>query len=95
MEEVTLFRIEEQFLKFLYDTKGVTYSKNKVLASVNITPELLLEKKYNLEYCDITTHSEGVTHLESIFKSKSNFYIYDPNPLNPSFHHSIIPLFHL
>ncbi len=48
MEEVTLFRIEEQFLKFLYDTKGVTYSKNKVLASVNITPELLLEKKYNL-----------------------------------------------
>lgn len=76
MEEVTLFRIEEQFLKSLYDTKGVTFSKNKISASINITPELLLEKKYNLEYCDITTYSEGVSYLEAIFKTKSNFYIY-------------------
>ena len=76
MEEVTLFRIEEKFLKSLYDTKGFTYSKNKLGVTINLTPELLLEKDYILEYCDITTHQKGISYLEAIFRNKSNFYIY-------------------
>jgi len=76
MDKVTLFRIEENFLRSLYDTKGVTYSKNKLVATINLTPELLLEKDYILEYCDIATYQEGISYLEAIFKNKSNFYIY-------------------
>ena len=76
MDEVTLFRIEEKFLKSLYDTKGVTYSKNKLMTTVNLKPEILLEKDYVLEYCDIATYQEGFSYLEAIFRNKSNFYIY-------------------
>jgi len=89
MDEVTLFRIEEKFLKSLYDTKGVTYSKNKLVATINLTPELLLEKDYILEYCDIATYQEGISYLEAIFRNKSNFYIYLSKRSVESIHYDI------
>ena len=89
MDEVTLFRIEEKFLKSLYDTKGVTFSKNKLVATINLTPEILLEKDYNLEYCDIATYQEGISYLEAIFRNKSNFYIYLSKRNIESIHYDI------
>lgn len=76
MKEIDIFRVEEKFLNGLFSQKGIHYSKNKILSTIRVTPELLLEKGFTLEYCDVTTHSEGISYLEGIFSNKSNFYIY-------------------
>ena len=76
MEESNSFRVEDKFLKSLYDATGNLYSKSNIYPTLTLTPELLLEKDYTLEYCDTITHLDGFSYLEAIFKHKSNFYIY-------------------
>ena len=53
MESKKYFEKEEEFLKLLYEKEGKLYSKSRIFANVKITPELLIEKKFTLEYCDI------------------------------------------
>jgi len=76
MEEQQYFKKENEFLKFIYDTETKFLSKSQVLAKVNITPELLIEKKYKLEYCDFKLYNDGIVFTDAIFRNKSDILLY-------------------
>jgi hypothetical protein len=76
METKKFFEKEDEFLKLLYDKEGKLFSKSRIFARVKITPELLIEKKFNLEYCDINMYDEGLIYTDAILKNKSGFYVY-------------------
>ena len=74
MESKKYFEKEEEFLKLLYEKEGKLYSKSRIFANVKITPELLIEKKFTLEYCDINMYNEGLVFTDAILKNKSGIF---------------------
>jgi hypothetical protein len=76
MEPKKYFEKEEEFLNLLYEKKGKLYSKSRIFANVKITPELLIEKNFTLEYCDINMYNEGLVFTDAILKNKSDMFIY-------------------
>jgi hypothetical protein len=76
MESKKYFEKEEEFLKLLYEKEGKLYSKSRIFANVKITPELLIEKNFTLEYCDINMYNEGLIFTDAILKNKSDMFIY-------------------
>jgi len=76
MESKKYFEKEEEFLKLLYEKEGKLYSKSRIFANVKITPELLIEKKFTLEYCDINMYNEGLVFTDAILKNKSGMFVY-------------------
>ena len=49
---------------------GITGQDGSYLA------ELLLEKNFTLEYCNIVTYENGFSYIDAIFKNKSDIFIY-------------------
>jgi len=76
MESKKFFEKEDEFLKLLYEKEGKLYSKSRVFAKVKISPELLIEKKFTLEYCDINMYEDGLTYTDAILKNKSGIFVY-------------------
>jgi hypothetical protein len=76
MESKKYFEKEEEFLKLLYEKEGKLYSKSRIFANVKITPELLIEKNFTLEYCDINMYNEGLVFTDAILKNKSGMFVY-------------------
>jgi hypothetical protein len=76
MNNKEYFDKEKEFLKLIYDKHGVLLSKSRIQGELNISPELLLEKNFILEYCDLTTYENGFSYTDAIFKNKSDFFIY-------------------
>lgn len=70
------FEKEESFLKLIYDKEGVLLSKIKIEGTLLLTPELLIEKNFILEYCDILAYENGLSYVDAIFRNKSNIFIY-------------------
>jgi hypothetical protein len=70
------FEKEESFLKLIYDKEGVLLSKIKIEGTLLLTPELLIEKNFILEYCDIFAYENGLSYVDAIFRNKSNIFIY-------------------
>lgn len=67
------FEKENEFLI----TLGKLYGKMKIYVNLNITPELLLEKEYNLVYCDMRDYNDKLMYYDAILQKKnSNIYIY-------------------
>jgi hypothetical protein len=69
METKKFFEKEDEFLKLLYDKDGKLYSKSRIFARVKISPELLIEKKFTLEYCDINMYEDGLVFTDAILKN--------------------------
>lgn len=70
------FEKEESFLKSIYDKEGILLSKIKIEGSLLLTPELLIEKNFVLEYCDISAYDNGLSYIDAIFRNKSDIFIY-------------------
>jgi len=76
MNEINYFSKEEEFLKYLYDSTKKLYSKAIVSTAINITPEMLIEKKMEIEYSKTIVWPEGLTYYDIIVKTKSDIFIY-------------------
>ena len=76
MEKKDYFEKENEFLTMLYERESKLYSKNRIFATLNITPEVLKEKNYILEYCDLANYDNGFLYYDAIFQNKSGLYVY-------------------
>jgi hypothetical protein len=76
MSKKDYFEKEKEFLKNVYDKEGKFLSKSVIEGSINLTPEILLEKNFVLTYCDFSMFDDGIFYYDSIFKNKSDIYIY-------------------
>lgn len=76
MDEKRYFEKEGDFLKSHYDSSGEILSRISLNSQIKITPQLLLEKDFNLEYVNATELSGNFEYYDAIFKNKSNFYLY-------------------
>jgi hypothetical protein len=70
------FSIEEKFEEILFERYGKLYSKTQVQTHLKITPELLLEKEFRLEFADIVELDNEFRFFEAIFENKSGFFLY-------------------
>lgn len=70
------FEKEKEFLDLINKNEGKLYSKSQIYGRLKITPEILLEKNYNLEYCDFNMYEEGPVFIDAIFRNKSDMFIY-------------------
>lgn len=76
MESKKFFEKEDEFLKLLYDREIKLYSKSRVYANIKISPELLIEKNFTLEYCDFNMYEDGLIFTDAILKNKSGIFVY-------------------
>jgi hypothetical protein len=70
------FSIEKKFEKILYERYGKLYSKTQVQTHLKITPELLIEKEFRLEFADIIELDNDFRFYDAIFENKSGFFLY-------------------
>jgi len=70
------FEKEKEFLDLIYKNEGKLYSKSRIYGNIKVTPEILIDKKYILEYCDFNMYEEGSVFTDAIFKNKSDMFIY-------------------
>jgi len=79
MEEIKkdiYFEKEEELLKLFYERYGKVYSKLRVNTPIKITPEILLEKNFRLEYVKMVEIKESFIYYDAIFENKSQLYLY-------------------
>lgn len=76
MERKFYFEKEEDFLKSVYDKEKILYSQMNILTGLKITPELLLEKNFTLEYCNLSEYNGEIRYIDCILKNKSNIFLY-------------------
>jgi hypothetical protein len=77
MEKETIyFRKLDDFLKSLLERTGVVYSIIECVDHIPITPELLLTKRFNVEYLDSKSYGGVLQHIEGIFKNPAGIYLY-------------------
>lgn len=71
-----MFRREEDFIDILTQRYGKLYGIIKVNSAIGLTPKILIEKKFEIEYLDSVEFEFELNHLEAILKHKSGFYLY-------------------
>jgi hypothetical protein len=71
-----MFTRENDFLEILKERHGKLYGIIKVNSVLELTPKILIEKKFEIEYLDSVEHEYELKHLEGIFRHKSGFYLY-------------------
>jgi hypothetical protein len=71
-----MFRREEDFIDILTQRYGKLYGIIKVNSAIGLTPKILIEKKFEIEYLDSVEHEYELKHLEGILRHKSGFYLY-------------------
>ena len=76
MENNTYFEKEKDFLKILLDKEQVLYSQMNILTPLKLTPELLLQKNFTLEYCLLSEYNGELRYFDCIVKNKSNIFLY-------------------
>lgn len=76
MERNFYFEKEGEFLNTLFLKESILYSQMNILTVLKLTPELLLEKNFSLEYCSLTEFNGELRYLDCILKNKSNIYLY-------------------
>lgn len=70
------FLKENDFLGILKDKYQKLYGIIKVNSHIILTPELLIQKEFNIEYLNGDEYEGEIKYNEGIFKHKSGFYIY-------------------
>jgi hypothetical protein len=70
------FKKQEEFIKSLLDKTNKVYSVIEYMDSIPITPELLLTKRFTIEYLDSKSYSGSLVHTEGIFKNNAGIYLY-------------------
>lgn len=70
------FKKQEEFIKSLLDKTNKVYSVIECMDSIPITPELLLTKRFTIEYLDSKSYSGSLVHTEGIFKNNAGIYLY-------------------
>lgn len=79
MEEILkkeYFEKEDELLKLLYEKYEKLFSKVKLNTPLKITPEILLEKNFKLEYAKINEINNSFIYYDAIFENKSQLYLY-------------------
>jgi Fe-S cluster assembly scaffold protein SufB len=76
MTRKNYFEKEEDFLRSIQNKEGVVLSKIKIEGTLILTPELLLEKNFVLEYCDVSVYENAFSYVDAIFRNKSDIFIY-------------------
>jgi len=76
MEKENYFSVEERFENILYERYGKLFSKTQVQTHLKITPELLLEKEFRLEFADTIELDNEFRFFDAIFEHKSGFFLY-------------------
>jgi len=79
MEEIKkdiYFEKEEELLKLFYERYNKLYSKLRVNTPINITPEILLEKNFRLEYVKMVEIRGFFIYYDAVFENKSQLYLY-------------------
>mgnify|MGYP003337055973 CR=1 FL=1 len=76
MGKENYFSVEEKFENILYQRYGKLYSKTQVQTFLNITPEILLQKDFKLEFADIVELDNEFRFFDAIFEHKSGFFLY-------------------
>lgn len=71
-----MFIRENDFLDILKERHGKLYGIIKVNSVLGLTPKLLIEKNFGIEYLDSVEFEFDLNHLEAILKHKSGFYLY-------------------
>lgn len=60
----------------LLERTGVVYSVIECMDYIPITPDLLLTKRFTIEYLDSKSYGSILTHNEGIFKNPAGIYLY-------------------
>jgi hypothetical protein len=79
MEEIVkkqYFEKEEELLKLFYEKYGKIFSKIRLNTPLKITPEILLEKNFRLEYAKINEVNNSLIYYDAVFENKSQLYLY-------------------
>lgn len=76
MERKTYFEKEDDFLKVLLEKEQVLYSQMNILTPLKLTPELLTQKNFTIEYCSLSEYNGEIRFIDGIFKNKSNIFLY-------------------
>jgi len=71
-----MFRRENDFIDILTQRHEKLYGIIKVNSTIGLTPKILIEKKFEIEYLDSVEFEFELNHLEAILKNKSGFYLY-------------------
>ena len=74
--EIKYFKKENDFLKSLLDTTGKVYSVIECMDYIPITPELLLTKRFTIEYLNSKSYGGSLIHTEGIFRNNAGIYLY-------------------
>ena len=74
--EIKYFKKEDDFLKSLLETTGKVYSVIEIMDPTPITPELLLTKRFTMEYLDSKSYGGTLNHSEGIFKNPAGIFLY-------------------
>lgn len=75
MEEKYFIR-ENDFLDILKDRHQKLYGIINVNSVLNITPEILINKNFEIEYLNSFEYDGEIKHSDGIFKHRSGFYLY-------------------
>jgi hypothetical protein len=70
------FLKENDFLGILKDKHQKLYGIIKVNSHLILTPDLLIQKEFNIEYLNGDEYNGEIKYNEGIFKHRSGFYIY-------------------
>ena len=76
MGKENYFSVEEKFEQILHNRFGKLYSKTQIQTPLKLTPELLLQKDFKLEFADILELDNEFRFFDVIFEHKSGFFLY-------------------
>jgi hypothetical protein len=74
--EKKYFKKLDEFIKTLSVKTNKLYSVVECMDHIPITPELLLTKRFTLEYLDSKSYNGSLVHTEGIFKNNAGIYLY-------------------
>ena len=74
--EIKYFKKEDDFLKSLLGKTGKVYSTIECMDHIPITPELLLTKRFTIEYLNSKSYGGSLIHTEGIFRNNAGIYLY-------------------
>lgn len=75
-KEIIYFKRLNDFLDSLLGKTNKLYSVIECMDHIPITPELLLTKRFNVEYLESKSYGGILQHNEGIFKTPAGIYLY-------------------
>lgn len=74
--EIKYFKKIDDFISSLLGKTNKVYSVIECMDHIPITPELLLTKRFTIEYLDSKSYGGSLIHTEGIFRNNAGIYLY-------------------